>query len=324
MPYLRILGSLLFLWCFSCSPDKEDSMMNLPQESKDPSGDSEEGRHFFEDGSLYEGDLIRGKPDGYGTRVHVNSDVYEGQFRKGMEHGYGTIRYKSDETLDRYVGTWNSGKMDGFGALVLTDASRMEGNWRRGRLDYGDYQGSDGEIKRGKWRGNSLSESYLSEGFSRSSLGDEFYGFFETNGAFLKGHLLRANGDLYVGSFRLGKFEGDGILERTDGTLYVGEFEKGEFSGTGILTDSDGSTYSGEFLDGLPDGYGVQQDANGVQYTGSWQAGLRSGPGLIDFGDGSSYRGEFRLGLAYEGIYDWGDGRMTNSYQNENGEWSDR
>ena len=65
----------------------------------------------------------------------------------------------------------------------------------------GEYQGSDGEIKQGKWRGNSLSESYLSEGRLRSSLGDEFSGLFEPDGEFLKGHLQRANGDLYVGSF---------------------------------------------------------------------------------------------------------------------------
>ena len=324
MLFLRIFGSLLFLRSVSCSSEKEDSGVNLSQESQGLSREAKQGKHFFEDGSVYEGDMIKVEPDGYGRRVFPNSDVYDGQFRKGLEHGYGTMRYKSDELLDRYVGMWKSGKMDGFGSLVLTNASRMEGSWKNGRLDYGEYQGSDGQIKHGKWRGNSLSESYLSEGRLRSSIGDEFSGLFEPDGQFLKGHLQQANGDLYVGSFRLGKFEGQGILERTDGTLYVGEFEKGEFSGTGILTDSDGSTYSGEFLDGLPEGYGVQRDSNGVQYTGSWQAGLRSGLGLIDFGDGSSYSGEFRLGLAYEGIYDWGDGRMTNSYQNENGEWSDR
>ena len=72
--------------------------------------------------------------------------------------------------------------MDGFGSLVLVNASRLEGSWKNGRLDYGEYQGSDGEIKQGKWRGNSLSESYLSEGRLRSSLGDEFSGLFEPDG----------------------------------------------------------------------------------------------------------------------------------------------
>ena len=46
--------------------------------------------------------------------------------------------------------------------------------------------------------------------------------------------------------------------------------------------------------------------------------------GSLDFGDGTSFVGEFLDDLALEGLYDWGDGRVTDSYQNEAGEWVDR
>ena len=96
------------------------------------------------------------------------------------------------------------------------------------------------------------------------------------------------------------------------------------FSGVGILTENDGTKYSGEFKEGLPNGFGVQEDPNGIRYSGNWVNGLRDGAGTIDFGDGTSYVGEFRNGLAYEGQYDWGDGRVSNSFQDVDGSWQDR
>ncbi len=44
---------------------------------------------------------------------------------------------------------------------------------------------------------------------------------------------------------------------------------------------------------------------------------------MIDFGDGTSYTGLFENGLAVEGQYDWGDGRITNSFQDDFGNWVD-
>ena len=85
-----------------------------------------------------------------------------------------------------------------------------------------------------------------------------------------------------------------------------------------------GTRYSGGFIKGEPNGFGVQTNPEGVVYTGLWENGIKSGTGSLDFGDGTSFVGEFQNGLASEGIYDWGDGRKTDSYQNEEGEWLDR
>ena len=45
--------------------------------------------------------------------------------------------------------------------------------------------------------------------------------------------------------------------------------------------------------------------------------------GLLDFGDGTSFSGDFENGRAIGGQYDWGDGTVTNSYQDEDGNWLD-
>ena len=42
-----------------------------------------QGKNFLEDGSVYEGELVRGLPHGFGTRKFPNEDFYEGQFVDG-------------------------------------------------------------------------------------------------------------------------------------------------------------------------------------------------------------------------------------------------
>ncbi|MEC8043689.1 MAG: hypothetical protein VX130_03755 [Verrucomicrobiota bacterium] len=323
MIIIRITSVILVLSILSCSENeespREDFSSALPSPAK-----AKEGKYFFDDGSVYQGTLAMGKPDGFGRRVYGNSDVYEGQFRKGLEHGSGTLRFKSDEEIDRYVGMWASGQMEGFGALVLVDESRMEGEWKNGSLRFGEFQGANGEIKSGRWEGNTIAEMFLKEGRVRLPNGDDFSGILDYEGKYRNGSLKLANGDIFVGSFASGIFDGRGVLEKASGSLYVGQFSGGLYSGTGLLIEEDGETYSGEFRNGLPEGYGIQDSPSGVQYSGSWLAGQREGMGAIDFGDGSSFIGEFRNGFAYDGEYDWGDGRKTKSYQDENGVWRDR
>lgn len=321
---------LLFFMSSACmliiGCSDEDSVVKFSDdsslsESEVLSREAKRGNQTLSDGSVYEGEMLTGKPHGYGERKFQNGDIYEGQFEKGMSHGHGTFRYKGDDFLDRYVGMWSSDKWNGYGTLVLKDGSRVTGQWMKNRLEYGDYEGSDGSIRSGKWRGD---WEFLEEGFSKDAFGSEFNGLFNNDGSYRKGFIKNPNGDLYAGNFIANIYHGKGILEKSDGSLYVGTFEDNEFSGSGMLISSDGSKYIGQFLGGLPDGYGVEEQVGGVQYFGSWSQGLKQGSGTVDFGNGASYIGEFRNGLAFDGKYDWGDGRITDSYQDESGNWLDR
>ena len=311
------VGLVTFLLAGCTSGSEEGSVENT--ESSGLAKKAKKGRQGLDDGSIYEGELSKGKPNGYGIRKYANGDVYEGQHKNGYLHGYGSYLYKSSEEFDRYSGLWESGKREGFGTLVLTDSSRMEGHWNKDELLYGEYQGSNGVIFSGKWR-----QSSLSEGRKKSELNEEFTGSFNPDGTYDHGTFSAANGDRYTGKFQSDAYHGNGVLERVDGSVYVGNFARGDFSGIGVLAESKGTTYSGKFENGLPHGYGVQQDRTGVTYSGMWYEGEKNGAGTLDFGDGTSFSGEFKAGLAHQGSYDWGNGKITDSYQDENGQWLDR
>ena len=310
-------GTLCFFFC-GCGAENasEDRGNSLNEHSPVK---SKKGRHVFDDGSVYDGELVAGKPEGYGERRYLNDDVYIGRFREGLPHGQGTYRYKSDPKLTRYVGVWQNGKRNGYGSLYLADGSVFVGQWSANVMVHGEFRGVDGTLLSGTWRGDSLERGKMSQGD-----GAIFTGIFDLEGRYLAGSLHAANGDHFVGSFLNGIYDGSGTLVKGDGTTYVGAFKAGLYSGEGILEDPEGRRYIGSFLRGNPSGVGQQAVSTGVVYSGDWKDGLRHGKGSIDFGDGTSFAGEFRNGLAYDGRYDWGDGRVTRSYQEPDGQWRDR
>ena len=323
MKPLKLGAISLIVSCFSfisCRPegslsDAED--LSVP-DSVILSKEATTGKYTFEDGSVYQGDLIRGRPDGFGRREFLNGDIYEGQFEKGYFQGHGTMRYKSDSNLDRYFGNWNQNMRNGYGVLALTDGATWEGTWNDDSFEIGKFLGVDGLLMSGKWRGDVLSEGCLID-----PSGAKFVGLFNEDGSYLRGSLFSADGEQYVGQFKENKYHGHGNLQSTDLSIYTGNFYEGIKSGLGVLKEADGTIYSGNFSSGLPDGFGVQDDPSGVFYSGSWELGVRQGNGVINFGDGSSFSGFFENGLAVEGQYDWGDGRISNSYQDEFGNWVD-
>ena len=316
----KVFASIFLLFfSFSCSEQSDKKEVSSTRESISLSKSASQGRHVFKDGSIYEGELVMGKPNGYGIRKLVNGNIFEGQHMDGHGHGHGTMIYKSDAKLDRYVGNWKSGKRSGFGTLILQDSSRLIGDWNNDVFNYGEYQGSTGVIMSGQWN-----SEYLKEGTMRLEDGSEFTGEFINDGMFGHGSLLSVNGDRYTGKFQNNEYFGSGVLEKVGGNIFVGSFRNGKYEGYGILKEVDGSIYSGAFSNGYPHGFGVQRDKTGVVYSGSWVEGEKDGVGNLDFGDGTNYTGQFKLGLAFEGVYNWGDGIQTDSYQDENGNWLDR
>ena len=79
----------------------------------EPSGDGErkraeflrqDGEFVYADGSAYNGEMVDGKPDGFGNRRFLNGDAYEGDFRNGRQNGEGTMVYRGNSTIKRYDG----------------------------------------------------------------------------------------------------------------------------------------------------------------------------------------------------------------------------
>ena len=126
--------------------------------------EANEGRHIFKDGSIYEGQLVMGQPNGFGSHEFLDGNIYEGQHKNGLAHGHGTMRYKSVGNLDQYVGHWKSGKRDGFGTLILEDGTRLVGNWKDDNFHVGEYIANSGVIMSGLWDNEYLSEGYMKTG----------------------------------------------------------------------------------------------------------------------------------------------------------------
>jgi len=55
------------------------------------------GKLTFNDGSVYEGDIVNGKPHGKGTLTYVYGGVYEGDWVNGEQTGMGKMTYPNGE-----------------------------------------------------------------------------------------------------------------------------------------------------------------------------------------------------------------------------------
>ena len=166
---------------------------------------------------------------------------------------------------------------------------------------------------------------FLEEGFSRDAFGSEYNGKFNGDGSYRSGFIQNPNGDLYAGEFHANAYHGKEFWNVPMMELCMWEILRIINSlAMEYLIRSGGLSIRDNSQNGLPEGYGVEEQINGVRYFGSWSNGLKEGAGTVDFGNGATYVGDFRNGFAYEGKYDWGDWRVTDSYQDEFGNWLDR
>ncbi|MGE4550296.1 MAG: hypothetical protein AAEJ57_02825, partial [Opitutales bacterium] len=170
----------------------------------EPSGDGErkrtefsrhDGEFVFADGSAYSGEMVDGKPDGFGKRRFLNGDAYEGDFRNGRQYGEGTMVYRGNSSIKRYDGAWAADKRHGHGTLESADGSIRKGLWINGSFGRGTLEDVSDIVYAGLWEGEALVR-----GTAGWPDGSKFTGTWE-NGAYKEGTLVNAEGDRYVGSF---------------------------------------------------------------------------------------------------------------------------
>lgn len=67
----------------------------------------EGGRYRYEDGSIYEGSFINGKPQGEGSCYYKNGNVYKGEWQEDAPHGIGVLRFANGREVG---GKWHYGE----------------------------------------------------------------------------------------------------------------------------------------------------------------------------------------------------------------------
>lgn len=85
----------------------------------------------FEDGTMYEGEFVNGRPQGKGTMTYVGGAVYKGEWHYGLREGQGSWFYPDG---GYYIGGWQRGRKHGKGKLIKKDGTEIEGTWEYDRM----------------------------------------------------------------------------------------------------------------------------------------------------------------------------------------------
>eukprot|EP00918_Siedleckia_nematoides_P008545 GHVU01018670.1.p1 GENE.GHVU01018670.1~~GHVU01018670.1.p1 ORF type:complete len:312 (+),score=26.35 GHVU01018670.1:980-1915(+) len=69
---------------------------------------------------------------GYGRHMYNNGTVYDGEIVEGQQHGFGALRSASGT---KYAGEWRNGTLTGYGTHSATNGEVYEGSWKSGFPD---------------------------------------------------------------------------------------------------------------------------------------------------------------------------------------------
>ncbi|MEN6389408.1 MAG: protein kinase [Syntrophomonas sp.] len=205
------------------------------------------GSLTLSDGSKYDGEIMKNKPDGQGTMTYSNGDKYQGQFKEGKREGTGSYTGGDGSVL---VGTWQSDELAGDATITKTDGSKYVGQLKNFKADgKGTMTLADGSKYDGEWKDNQRSG----------------YGI-----------LTEPNGDRYEGQWKNDKRDGKGVLI-TQNFRYDGQWKEGRAEGYGVITYTDGNKYEGEFKDNAAEGRGTGT-VDGETLSGRWSNNTYLGP----------------------------------------------
>ncbi|HPD83477.1 MAG TPA: hypothetical protein PLK85_06650 [Alphaproteobacteria bacterium] len=92
-----------------------------------------EGTYIWvDDGTIYKGDFVDGKRDGYGVMEWPDGEKYEGYWKNEELNGLGTYTWPGGTY---YKGYWKNGLRDGRGEMVYKpDVTLLMGTWRKDHL----------------------------------------------------------------------------------------------------------------------------------------------------------------------------------------------
>lgn len=103
----------------------------LQKESQQPAALNGYHKKKFDDGSVYEGNFVNGRPEGKGTMKYVGGASYIGEWHYGLREGEGTWNYPDGGS---YIGSWVRGRRHGRGTLKKKDGTVIVGEWKDDRL----------------------------------------------------------------------------------------------------------------------------------------------------------------------------------------------
>ena len=80
----------------------------------------------YEDGNKYEGELINGKRNGFGTYYFSSGSKYVGEWKNNLFEGQGKMYYFNGNV---YSGSWEKGQKHGNGTMTSKNGNVYNGQW---------------------------------------------------------------------------------------------------------------------------------------------------------------------------------------------------
>lgn len=203
----------------------------------------------YKNKKIYIGDIVNGKCDGIGIKIHPNGTVYEGGWKNNYFYGVGTLisKYLKDDNLaiNKVVGDWDDCVI--FGVITLNNGDRYNGKYEipnlyprltlihgEGKIYYANGDIYDGSIKFG----------VLSNGEIRYKNNGFFKGVFENNNPWCGKGEIYIDDDIYIGDFVDGVLNGNCKIKYKSGIL-TGIFDN--FGCDGQFISNNGETISCRF-----------------------------------------------------------------------------
>jgi len=155
----------------------------------------------YDNGDVYEGDLVNDVPNGKGKYTTANGNVFECDWVDGKPHGKGKVTYAEG---GYYEGDFLDGLRHGKGKVTLRSGSIYEGEW------FGD-----------NWHGKGKYTMANGNVYEGNFVDDELH----------NGKMITANGDVYEGDLVKCEPYGKGRMTYSDGRVEEGKWKEGEFIG---------------------------------------------------------------------------------------------
>merc|ERR1712183_319364 len=216
----------------------------------------------------YDGNMVYGVMQGYGTLFWKDGSYYSGQFVNNSKAGEGTLFYSNG---DIFTGEWVDEKKTGQGKYMFSKGGEYSGGFSSGA------QEGDGEFNilhpddqwehfKGQYLGG-----YRKTGTYELATGDKYEGdFAPSQGAYGgQGKYIWSCEKIYTGHFKDGRPDGEGVMEYPEGWRYEGHFKNGKFDGQGKFVWGPDNYFEGVFADGEMTGEGVYYVAGGGVYDSS-------------------------------------------------------
>lgn len=197
----------------------------------------------------YQGQAVRGVPEGWGTVYGLTGEVIEGLFKDGQPHSH--LRYFYNDGT-HYDGHFKDGKFQGEGTYYRFDGSKVHSKtWVSGKVS-GHQEEFDVKGK-------------LVFSGAKDAMGLPV------------GKCTVTGADFSVqGEWKEGKPAGNMIKEYQDGRGYRGQLNKDMIEeGNGETTFVDGRKFKGPFVRGVPHGKGTLVSDSGKESNQTWINGRR-------------------------------------------------